>query len=439
MTQAIDVLTGAVEKLSEQVKELGSAIPRTEEEIKERDEKMSSLEDRMRGLEDALAEQKQLSVVGLEVSDPKRGPEKDKFSFARFAKAVARPKLFENAEYGVEADMVRAIQDAGLAQKFAINAGTDAEGAYLLSTEVMGEILPELEAVSVAAQAGVQQIFGLTDGAVQWLTDEGGIGAEYLNTEEEETGDETKPTFGQVEIRPHPLAAFVPLSWGMMNLPTFALESWVRSRMVKKIALREDLSVFLGRGSNGEPRGVWYAPGIGTLNWSTIDTNTHPEFGRTTNTQNISLGLRSMAKVVAKANGLAGARRPGFVMSVDLLYAISNTIDDNGMELFTTPQAGIPQSFVNYAAYSTTQVDADSGTAQVTAAGLTSSDEFCVFGDYDQILNPHWGTVGFASSAETETNFRKGRTTLRAITAHDVGVLEPQAFCKALNFVSSET
>ena len=42
-----------------------------------------------------------------------------------------------------------------------------------------------------------------------------------------------------------------------------------------------------------------------------------------------------------------------------------------------------------------------------------------------------WGMLAFASSTETETNFRKLRTTIRAVMAHDVIVTQPKAFSAA--------
>ena len=70
---------------------------------------------------------------------------------------------------------------------------------------------------------------------------------------------------------------------------------------------------------------------------------------------------------------------------------------------------------------------------------IADTDETLIFGNYAQAILPHWGTLAFAASGETGDNFLELRTTIRAVMAFDVGVLQPKAFCLAQNFDTTGT
>jgi hypothetical protein len=62
--------------------------------------------------------------------------------------------------------------------------------------------------------------------------------------------------------------------------------------------------------------------------------------------------------------------------------------------------------------------------------GATTGTEVFYYGDWNQGAEFNWGTLAFASSDSTETNFRKLRVTVRAVGAHDFGWFQPNAFVR---------
>lgn len=395
--------------------------------VKELDDRLAALEAYRVDLEAKLESAEKLYLPGVE-SMASTGDTK-KFSWGRMAKLVAAPKRFEHQkEYGYEVDVwkhapqiMSGIEDVEM--KTAINAGTGASGAFLIPTELMAELIPVLEARSIAMQLGVTALNGL-NGVVQWTKNAGGVTAAYIDTETEATGAESVPTFSQIELRPHVMGSFVPLTWSMLNQPAMALDAWVRGRIAVKLALLEDNSIFQGDSNESQPRGIVNTTGISTMNWSTNPGQ--PIFSSdSTTTQNITRGLRLHVKDLMDNNAFEGAERLGWALSPSALYAMSTTRDADGRDIFlpTDQSQAMPQRLIGYPALSSSQLEQTGNTA-----------EFLLFGDFAQVINAHWGVMAFASSEETETNFRKLRTTIRGVWAHDVGVLEPLAFSNASNF-----
>lgn len=399
--------------------------------------RLEAAEQKLTRFEEKYDTAERASIPGVEVG--KRG-EKGKFSFGRWCKMILSPALQKHKDYGYEMEVAQTMRDRlehmDQGFKTAVNAATDTGGAFLIPMEAQTEIIPELEAASITAQLGVQQLQGAV-GLLRWTKDNGGISAAYIDTEAEETGGESVPTFEAIEMRPHTIGVFVPLTKEMMEQPGPFLEPWLRSRMGSKLALREDLSVFLGTGSNSKPRGVFYISGKGTVNWASLgDGSSAIQFGRGSGKQNVTYGLRAHVKAVAAANALQDATRPGWAASVAAMYAITNAVDTTGNEMLAV-SGGVPTSLIGYPVKTSTQLD--NANAEATAAGFTSTNEFLCFGDWGRVLNVHWGTLAFAASDETETNFRKVRRTLRMISSHDVGVTHDAAFAfsTALNPASS--
>ena len=395
------------------------------------DQKLAAIEARQNELKVFSEQAAALSLPG--VTAGKKG-EKGKFSFGRMAKLLCGVAKISDPEYGYEKDvnetMTKRLESMPAEFKTALNAATDAAGAFLIPTELQAEIIPELEAMSIAAALGVQQIGGLV-GNVNWVREEGAFVASYIDTEVEEAINETTTTFSSIEGRPHVLGAFVPLTWSMINQPAVAIEQWVRGRIAKKIALRRDRSVFRGIGGTSEPLGLLGLTGaaaVPIITWPTAGVPTAAQWGGgATPAQEISPSLRKMMEKVATNNAFEGATKLGWATTPRFAFGISE-VKDKDLNLVFIREAlaagaansGVLNSLLGYQLRMSTQL-----------TETATTDEHLIFGDWATVLDLMWGMLAFASSTETETNFRKLRTTIRAVMAHDVIVTQPKAFSAA--------
>ena len=379
---------------------------------KEIDARVGKLESSLDEIATRQAQRAVFSLPGVEIGSH---GERGKFSYARMLFACVNPSLLELKEYGYEAEVYREMRKREEALpmelKTAINAATGAGGAFLIPQQAHDDIVPQLREKSVARQIGATVLDGLTPGIHTWAKSRGGVVAEHLNTEEEASGTETVPTFDQIQLTPRPIAAFVPLTYGMQTQAPATLEGWVRNEIATQIGLLEDQSYFVGAGTLGAPRGVCNHPLIQTGTTLTL-----------TDAGTLWAGLVKMilASRVKFALGLSGL---GWLAAPRVLYGLMGVVDGNKRPAFESLTAGsmastgVPGRLAGFPIVDTQQVSTANNDA-----------ERLVFGPWGDALLAHWGTMAFAMSDQTETNFRKARVTVRGIMQYDVGVFHGDAF-----------
>lgn len=413
-----------------QVDAVGTKLQKTLEEWRAADlperkaieAKLKSLEDAQASINEKLAQSARLHLPGVEAT---KSAEKEKFSYARMAQIICGVAKDDAKEFGYEREVLKTMGGRydllPVEMKTAINAATGAGGAFLIPTEVYQDIIPELEAASILSQLGLRSFSGLT-GNVSWNRDLGGITAAYIDSEAEATGSESVPTFGHMELKPHVYAAFVPLTYGMLTQPAMALEPWVRSRMAYKIGLLKDLNGFTGTGSGSTPIGVKNA-GIQTLDWTASPVTTSVS----TLIELVAV-LTATAAKLADANAVLPGARLGWAMGTFGVTHLSRALDTTGRPVMWNPLTSNLQDTTlriqklgGYQLKESTQLN-------VTTSAQTTESNY--FGDWNQGAEFNWGTLAFASSDATETNFRKLRTTIRAVGAHDFGWFQPNAFVR---------
>lgn len=392
-------------------------------EAKAAEERITRLEAGITKSRGFLRQRQAISLPGVEIG---RG-ESERFSFARAVQLSLGIGKQDDPEFGYEMEIFRQMAKKdhsgmparmrGVIERTSQNTSTGPLGGFLVPIELMTDIIPELEAQSINAKLGVQQLFGMT-GEVRWPREDGTLAAQYLDTELEATGTETTTAFSVVKVRPHVLAAFVPLTWEMVSQPAIAIDQFIRNRMAVKIALREDLSVFKGSGANSEPTGLLGLTGndvISTVDWGTIAWGTD-----TTNVQTVSRQLKRMIAKLANANAMGDGM--AWAGSPDAILAIGETKTTQGNLVFTSAQDTFLPRIMGYPTQMTTQLD-----------DAANTDEGLILGKWNEMANAHFSTLVFAASGETGTNFLQARLTLRALMAHDIVVFHPKAFCQGLN------
>ena len=321
------------------------------------------------------------------------------------------PSLLDSKEYGLE----REIQDQ--MQKTAINAGTGAAGGFLVPTQMMDELKPQLRERSIARQIGVQVMDNVSPGQHVWVKSKGGITAVHIDTENEETGAESVATFDQITVTPKGMAAFVPLTRQMMTQSSKDMETWVRGEIAKQIALLEDQSVFIGSGATGVPRGVLRNPSLQFVTFAGLD---FVGADQTATNALIDMILTARNKFALGLSGL------GWVCAPAVLYHLMKMKDGNGRPLF---QSLLEGNASNLATPSTLLRHPILDSDQIKTG--TASAERLAFGPWGEVILPRWGTLSLGLGDQTETNWRKVRATVRGVQEYDVGVFYPDAFVHA--------
>lgn len=405
------------------VEDLTSDFVRTKAEREQADESQKKLFDQRLARMEAqimesnkgIARQGRLALPGISV-----GSKPGEASWGRIAKICMAPSLMKNPEYGVEAEIYRQMQNNddsyAVEARAAISAATGEAGGFLIPSNMMDQLVPQLREVSQARKLGITVLDNLS-GEVYWNKSKGGITAQHLNTELPVAGAETVATFDQIRLAPRPIAAFVPISFQMRNQPPMALETWVQDEIVYAIGALEDTSIFAGSGANGAPRGVINHPSIQSLAFTALTYN-GPD-------QDILRTLIQVVQLCRSANA-TNLGNLGWATSPQVLYHLAKSVDGQGRALFQSlnegsfANAGPEQRLLRYPIIDTTFL----------TVGGTFNAEQMIFGPWKDVVLGHWGTLALSMSEETETNFRQGRATIRGIWQYDVGVFHGNAFVK---------
>lgn len=433
--------------LKAQVDAVGAKLTKTIEDWRAADvperakleEKIKNLEAAQAKINETLAHAARMHLPGVEVG---KAGEKNKFSYGRLGKLVLGMVSKEDAEYGYEVEVSRemhkrmdSIQHASPELAKAINASTGPQGAFLISTEIQSEMIPELEAASVILSLGAQSRSGLV-GNINWNRDQGGMAASYIDTESGGAGTATASTFSQMELAPHVYMALVDVTWKMMNQPAAALEPWIRQRLAYKIGLLKDKTAIRGIGASSQPRGLDLTPGIGTLDFAAGTGGTGAATVYTGASQTITKQLMyMMAKLPERDAALPGAKL-GWATSPFVVTGLTMALDADGRHLLWSPSSGnIESSSGRLGSLLGKKIAETSQLAISTADPKVATDtEDLYYGDWNQMIDANWGTLAFSSSDTHNLNFTKALVTIRALGAHDIGVFQPRAFVRGTNF-----
>ncbi len=362
-------------------------------------------------------------IKGLEVVDPKnpshfrKGVER--LSVARYIRALVAEcrngnKGMDLSDCGLEIEVIRHMEGVAV-EKASQNVGASSAGGALVPTELSTELIPELVAQMVAAKAGVRTISGLV-GNMSWVRHESGVAGGYLDTEAEASMSEETLVFGTVTASPKPLGAAVGITWLAMKQPAVSMEALVRGDIVSKLALLKDKSIFKGTGQSGQPRGIANTSGINSVTWSTTGVTYG---GATDETQGL---LRQFYHSLREDNALGNGANIAWVMAPDAAMRLETILDADGKPLYVGLNEPSVQRLLGFPVYTSTQLD------------QTDTDEFFLFGKFDECIDANWGTIELDVTNAHSTDFLKGRFLVRAIMQHDVAVRQPEAFALASAF-----
>lgn len=422
---AIQAFTQKLDELSKLMRDAeaarAAATTKTEAEKAAAETRMAAIEAAIKDISERKDKAERLSLPGVDVAKDENQP--NAFSWGRMAKLCMNTRsLLEEKEYGYEADVYRNMKKAygslDATVKAELNASTGEGGAFLIPSEVQATMIPYLREVSIARGLGATVFPGLV-GNVIWNRQATDVTAYHINTEATDAITTSTAKFERIEMRPHVLAALVPMTWEMRTQSAISLEDFVKQSIAAQIGLAQDQKIFLGTGAGSEPRGLLNHPDIGSVSWSSADYA-----GADQNVTSLLLDMYRSVRVASAAFG-----KLGWGCSPDALVKLAKTVDADGKPLFTPAGALLPSSLVRPEYLVKESQLLDDPTSFPGTAG--SAAENLIFGNWAEAVIGEWGTLAFAMSETSGTDFETMRARLRGAMAWDFAVWHGASFCKA--------
>lgn len=215
---------------------------------------------------------------------------------------------------------------------------------------------------------------------------------------------ETDASFSDVNLTPRTVGSMTSYSRRTMLNAVPAIETLVRNDLAAVVARAIDRAAIFGAGTSHQPTGILatsniFTPSLATPSWSRVldfiasIQSADAEFG--------SLGWAMSPRAVAKlrsTNKAASEPEHGYIMQE------AGTL------------AGYPVA--------TSTILSDGGSPELHTV---------VFAAWSQLLIARWSGVDIMANPFSDTNFPKGRISVRAMTDVDVGVRHAESFAASQN------
>lgn len=297
----------------------------------------------------------------------------------------------------------RAERDASRAR--AMGSGVSGGGAELIFDRA-GDLIDLLRNRMLTARFGAQVLSGLT-GPVQFPVQTGDPTA-YFVGENPSTGvTASQLTFGTRTLSPKEAIAVVPFPRRLVNMASVDIESRVRNSLIAKHALLWDRMGLHGRGTDGEPAGIYNTPGVATVAFG----GTVPTFGK----------LVDLGGAIADANADTASMR---YMTTPLMAAkLKQTLDFGAVAGSRPIWDGTFQDgqMAGYGAGSTKQV--------ANNLGAGADEHGILFGDWSFLTYGVWGALEFIVDVVTLAD--RGQIKITTNQLGDNVVERPEAFAVA--------
>jgi HK97 family phage major capsid protein len=286
----------------------------------------------------------------------------------------------------------------------AMGSGVAGGGAELVFDRA-GDLIDLLRNRMLTARFGAQVLSGLT-GPVQFPVQTGDPTAYFVGENPASGVASSQLTFGTRLLSPKEAIAVVPFPRRLVNMASVDIESRVRNSLIAKHALLWDRMGLHGRGTDGEPTGIYNTPGVATVAFG----GTVPTYGK----------LVDLGGAIADANADTATMRymTTPLMAAKLKQTLVASAAGASFIWNGTFQDG---EVAGYGAGSTKQI------ANNLGAGL--DEHGIVFGDWSFLTYGVWGALEFITDVVTLAD--RGQIKITTNQLGDNVVERPEAFAVA--------
>lgn len=371
----------------------------------------------IKNLKDSLSEiNNTLNKKGISssVSVPGVDEGKEKFSMAKAMGYIAMGSCtgqWAHAEKVLNAGYEKSVFDAAREKIQSISDGT--QGGFLVPTEVSKNIIEILLAKSVVNAAGATVLSDLTGSPFEVVNQDTDVVAYIVG--ENSAITESAATFGQLTMSPKSFASLVKLSKKSATMTSPSLETMLRDRMAKVIALRIDLACLRGTGVAPDPLGIVNSSGISEVeigtNGGDFLFNHAQDMITTLENNNVEIDEGAFVSHPKVFNKMKKERIANFSGQTDGNYVVLPMSDQN------------LRDSLGYEFLKTTQLPTN-----LTKGSGTSLAEV-IFGQFSNLYVGMWGGIELMTSEHTSDAFTKNQVWIRAVQEADCLVTRPEAFC----------
>jgi len=330
-------------------------------------------------------------------------------------------QLLRHGVAGADLDEVRRV--AQMAALFGgivrqdLSIWDDQGGAVWLGEIQQGELIDLLRAREVFSRAGAREFTLPPNGRIQFPRKTGGASAYWVG-EAEEISETTVQT-GMLTMIARKLAAIVPVPNELIRFATASVEAFLREELATALALKADESFLKGNDANGvEPKGLIYYD-INTRTASTTGAD-----GDRLEPEDIALAVAEVEEQNVDVNRFTFVARPMLWAAIRNRRADAVVEGDaKGQFVFRTesdPRRG--DSLDGYRFIRSTQVPNN------RTKGASNNLTLLLGGVFREYLIGRVGALEFAINTQSDTNFKRDLTSLRAIQHMDGGPRQEKAF-----------
>ncbi len=297
-----------------------------------------------------------------------------------------RTPIYADSGSGVNIVENTLLADAYIAPQY-IQPRVLAAGATVLSGLVGNVLVPKMTATDQVA----------------WLAAEGNA---FNNTQ---------PTFAQVSLAPHDVAAYVDLSRRLLLQSTPAAESLIRQDLSAVISIAIDGAAISGSGTSGVPLGILNQSGIGTV-------------AAGTNGGSVTYGIiGSLVGQLAASNALygklawltTGGLAAHMMATAKFAYG-SATLWEAPISEEPVPGEG---SIMASAAFISNNCPAN------CTKGTGTNLQTLILGNWNYLIVGQWGVLQILADPYSQSS--TGTTRLTAVQTLDIQVRHPASFAAA--------
>lgn len=144
-----------------------------------------------------------------------------------------------------------------------MTVGTAANGGNLVATDLLSDsLIDNLQNALALNGLGITTLSGLV-GNVS-IPKKTGVASSYWLAENDDATPST-PTIGQVPLSPKTIGALIDFSRSLTIQSSISVEEFVRSELIRALALGIDLAGIAGTGTANQPLGILNTTGIGSV------------------------------------------------------------------------------------------------------------------------------------------------------------------------------
>lgn len=302
-------------------------------------------------------------------------------------------------------DLGAYMQQRGLTE-----ASFTSAGGLQLAAEVAADFIEALYAKTVAGALGAQTVpmsaqldFGKQNSTAT---------AYYVGEAANITP--SMPGVGSMSLKRKKLAALVPISNELLRNPVAQAQQFVANDLLKVLALKRDLHILRGLGTENAPKGI--------KNWIAA-ANSNGQSGTTA-----AAKVTDLIKAISLVDGADIAMlRPGWAFAPRTLWALMATLDANSNFLFQTML--VAGNLFGFQYRTTTQIPINLGGGTNESEIYFGDWSECVVGEDASMTELQVFENGtFYDGSALVSGISTDQSVVRALEGHDVLVRHNKAF-----------